>query len=165
MPTSIHPERNHITYANDIAMIRVKIAFNFKKESVSSVRLPEWEEILPFVDEPKKQIKDNPSKPNTDIPKAGDHCSVAGWGSTRPFSSVSEISAPIFPSKTLQVAEVSIWKHKTCVDNYEIARKKSKELKDALKAKKVYLNHLCANNWHNQYGQLSKNACKVTTAK
>ena len=127
--------------------------FNFAKESANYVRVLNYKDIKPI----------DASKPNIEATRAGDPCNVAGWGSTRPFFSVSGIDDPKFPSIKLQVTEVGIWLYKLCFDNYENARKKSKELADALKAYKVNLRNLCANGYVRRKGQLNKNACQVTT--
>ena len=130
------------------------MAFNPVKESVSFVRVLNYN---------KKEQDSTIQKPIIEAIRAGDHCNVAGWGSTRPFYSVSGLDDPTFPSRKLQVTEVSIWPYKMCFDNYENARNKSKALADALKTYKVNLRNLCANGYVRKKDQLNKNACKVTT--
>ena len=108
---SAHPDFVKKTYLNDIAIITVNKAFDTRKESIS---------IIPLL-EPEKPKRPRP-KSSKEIPKVGDICDVAGWGSTRPILSIEEfIQFPIYPSDKLQKTQVKIWSREKCKETYEQA--------------------------------------------
>ena len=56
------------------------------------------------------------------VPKAGDICHIAGWGSTRPVLTVTEIYLPKNNSERLLETKVSLWNIDKCFKKYEQAR-------------------------------------------
>ena len=121
--------------------------FNFIKESVSIVRLPK----------PQKLATNNPFE---GVPKAGDICSVVGWGSTRSALTVEDLNEPKYPSERLQKAEVSIWNYDKCVQTYENARSQNQAFRNYLRFSYVYNRNICANSRISK--RLGRGTCKVT---
>ena len=86
----IHRKYDHEEYHDDIAIVTVKIPFDFyhHDENVEAVRLEN----------------------ETHVPNAGDKCLIAGWGAIDNFMTYPE---------RLMTAQVPIWSYRRCYKTFE----------------------------------------------
>ena len=86
----IHWKYDHEEYHDDIAIVTVKIPFDFyhHDENVEAVRLEN----------------------ETHVPNAGDKCLIAGWGAIDNFMTYPE---------RLMTAQVPIWSYRRCYKTFE----------------------------------------------
>ena len=108
-----------MTYFNDIGLLVVSEAFDLSRESIKFA--PELATLWPE------------SKSEEQSTKAGEICSIAGWGHTRPVLTVKEINNTKYYSEKLRQAKVIIKGVKNCAKVYNQARLQSRELEKLLR--------------------------------
>ena len=98
----IHPDFSVVTFVNDIAIIRVRVPFDFVIESV---------DIAPMLEK------------SSQVPKVRDVCSIAGWGQVKSrLNKVHFIRDRMEKrwrgSPTLKATNVSVWNLQKCIKSH-----------------------------------------------